>query len=729
MKFLTIRSLNKILKNSLLLFVFFFLLIIDPAVNYFDSRLENRIPTFNSTCAYSEDEAIDKLNKLKVTNIEIRTEYLTYTEPLRCLNKIQGSSEIQNADANLIQEEISEIVLIKKIFSIKFLIGKLFYVLSLLVLLYLFFLSLVYNKKIKDLSNQYSNPFTTSLLKHISLITDLFFIGLLLFAFFRPFWIEPIIYLIILKIFFINSKKNNFRKYDFKYSNFINYSLILFFISVISIRIVNIWNHLPFSMLATDNMLTQITALRRSELSISNFMSAYNHHTTVVNEFNSIGNLITKFFFGGAHYYLYGHYVFLVIISILSSYLLFRILSILNINLFLKITSSFIFLIMQTSSTIETEVIKNDVRTYEIFFILITLYYFYICLENKKYQYHFGFFSFLTIYNLETSVISSFLLFLLFLLLNEFSFNNIKKYIFGFGSSLLLIFTQLLITNDLVRVINYNYIFHLKMTNKLSSDLTGALGLVELGYRTSRYFSVYNFIFIICVLYLVFNLHKIFNPKKNYFEIALYLILVGQYVALNIAGPRFVHYGQSMKVPYFILFTLILNKCLNLIHPKLRQLVLIIIFSAFPIVLPTYFYGQISESESLYRINKNRFLTTPEQIEVANLLNKNNADIILSWVPVKDYFWLYFENNFLPATRYWWWFDMKWSSVDYYNWDGFWFENEVLDLAYNDIKSENANFAVINKNFSFNPTFNTLLEHYKLVECTENYCVYKLINR
>ena len=69
---------------------------------------------------------------------------------------------------------------------------------------------------------------------------------------------------------------------------------------------------------------------------------------------------------------------------------------------------------------------------------------------------------------------------------------------------------------------------------------------------------------------------------------------------------------------------------------------------------------------------------------------------------------------------------MKWSSVDYYNWDGFWFENEVLDLAYQDIKSENANFAVINKDFSFNPTFNTLLKYYKLVECTENYCVYEL---
>ena len=261
------------------------------------------------------------------------------------------------------------------------------------------------------------------------------------------------------------------------------------------------------------------------------------------------------------------------------------------------------------------------------------------------------------------------------------------------------------------------------MTNKLSSDLTGALGLVELGYRTSRYFSVYNFIFIICVLYIILNFRKILKPKTNYVEIALYLILAGQYVALNIAGPRFVHYGQSMKVPYFILFTLILNKCLNLVIPKLRPLMFILIFALFPIILPTYFYGSISDSETLYR-NKN--VTTPEQVEVANLLNKNNAEIILSWVPVKDYFWLYFENNFLPATRYWWWFDMKWSSVDYYNWDGFWFENEVLDLAYQDIKSENANFAVINKDFSFNPTFNTLLKYYKLVECTENYCVYEL---
>ena len=723
MKFLTINKLNKILKSLIILFIIFFLTIISPTVNYFDSRLENRIPTFNSTCAYSEDEAIDKLNKLKVTNIEIRTEYLTYTEPLRCLNKIQGSSKIQNADANLIQEEISEIVLIKKTASNKFLIGKAIYVFFSLLILNLIFLSLVKNKEFKKTIDQYSNSYTSSLLKYISPITDLFLILLLVVSFFRPFWIEPIVYLLVLKLSFNKSKSINFEKFIFLSDNFISLSLILFFISVFILRIINIWNYLPFSMLATDNMLTQITALRRSELSISNFMSAYNHHTTVVNEFNSIGNLITNFFFGGAHYYLYGHYTFLVIISILSSYLLFRILSILNINIFLKITSSFIFLIMQTSSTIETTIIKNDVRTYEIFFILITLYYFYICLENKKYQYHFGFFSFLTIYNLETSVISSFLLFLLFFLLNEFSFNNIKKYIFGFGSSLLLIFTQLLITNDLVRVINYNYIFHLKMTNKLSSDLTGALGLVELGYRTSRYFSVYNFIFIICVLYIVLNFRKILKPKKNYLEIALYLILAGQYVALNIAGPRFLHYGQSMKVPYFILFTLILSKCLNLIIPKLRPLLFILIFAVFPIILPTYFYGNISDSETLYR-NKN--VTTPEQIEVANLLNKNNAEIILSWVPVKDYFWLYFENNFLPATRYWWWFDMKWRSVDYYNWDGFWFENEVLDLAYQDIISENANFAVINKDFSFNPTFNTLLKHYKLVECTENYCVYEL---
>lgn len=723
MKYLTTNKLNKILRSSTILIAIVFLLLINPLVKYLDNNLENRIPTFNSTCAYSEEQAIEKLNNLNVTNIEIRSEQLTYTEPIKCLNKIQGSSKIQNADANLIQQEISEIVLIKKTASIKLLLGKTLYIALSFIILNILFLSFHQNKKIEHLIDQYSNAFIGSLFKYISLITDVFLIGVLIISFFRPFWIEPIVYLILLRFLFDKSKKYNIEKYVFINNNSINLSLVLFFISVFVIRVMNIWNYLPFSMAATDNMLTQITARRRSELSTSNFMSAYNHHTTIVNEFNSVGNFITNFFFEGSHYYLYGHYIFLVIISILSSFLLFKILSILKINLFLKLTSSFIFLIMQTSSTIETEVMKSDVRTYEIFFILLTLYFFYMSNENKKYQYHFGFFSFLTIYNLETSVISTFLLFLLFFSLNEYSFNNIKNYILGFGSSLSIIFTQLLISNDLLKVINYNYIFHLKMTNKLASDLTGALGLIELGYRTSRYFSVYNFIFILCVIYIIFNLYKVLKPKKNYLEIALYLILFGQFIALNVAGPRYVHYGQSMKVPYFILFALILNKLLNLILPKLRPAMLFFVFLLFPIVLPTYFYGQISDSDSLY---KNKYEVTEEQEEIAELLNKNNADVVFSWIPIEDYFWLYFENSFLPATRYWWWFDMKWNSVDYYNWDGFWFEDEILELAYQDIKQENANFALINKNWKFNPTFNTLLKYYKLIECTENYCVYEL---
>ena len=106
--------------------------------------------------------------------------------------------------------------------------------------------------------------------------------------------------------------------------------------------------------------------------------------------------------------------------------------------------------------------------------------------------------------------------------------------------------------------------------------------------------------------------------------------------------------------------------------------------------------------------------------------------VLLTWVGVSDWTWLYFEGGYLPSTRFWWWFDMRFAEnyqQDLYNWKN-WDDTLSYDLFLEDIKKEKPEIAIISKNYKGVPEIVlTYLEvNQKEIVETTNYFIYKLNN-
>lgn len=693
----------KAFQTIIIFSIILFLLIFDITSRSHNQQvIENRIPTFNYLCLYSENEAVIQLNEIGIDNISIVSEKSGIND-IDCWGKIAGSSKPQNE----LIINTKNITLVKKTPDL------------LNVFLSMTFIIVILSQSIFFLNYKYNKSRVYVHLLMSSLILLLFFLNLknLIFILLVALITEFFIYSFSKKI----NKFQIIKKFNSDIQNLLNKNTdkILFavFLTVLIRRIYSFWQNLPYSHSNIDNLITQITAKRSVELKISNFEAAYNHHTTIVNEFNKISYNLSKIFFDYDFFSLKGHYILLIFISIASGLLMFLSLQLLDVSKTLSIFIGFVLIIEQTTSTFKP--LRNDVRTYESLFLIVLVFLFLKFNSTSKWLSLIGFFSFIAFYNLETSLFSIVFIALLILYKLKFSLFEFLPYVYGMLLSFSVVLTHLLISGDLMRVVNYNYLFHLKMERGQRESVFDAIGFLEFKELTT----IFHFIFFICIVFTLLN-SKIFSKDKRLDIYLLKAIFLGQFISIVFTGPRFAAYGLSLRIPYFLITAYILNEFFKQI--KVSKLKVLLLFSISPFFMTSFVYGDIEIINNSYNSDSNLKINEERNnlIYKLNQTNKEGAPVF-SWIPPDDYFWLYFNGEQLPATRYWWWFDMKYTTINWYNWQGIWDETQVINNIYSDLDFEETKVALKSKNSNKNEVFDKVLEsRFNQFYCSDNYCLY-----
>ena len=140
------------------------------------------------------------------------------------------------------------------------------------------------------------------------------------------------------------------------------------------------------------------------------------------------------------------------------------------------------------------------------------------------------------------------------------------------------------------------------------------------------------------------------------------------------------------------------------------------------------------------RIFQENFYPTPLTVvyeELSNNSQKNDihniiksdesTELILTWIHPMDWYWVHFESNTLPASRYWIWFRMRYVDIDRYTWGGF-DEDEMIEQFYRDIEKEKPEFALIDNTYFELPFFFKELLNKKFIKIYEDdkYSLYKI---
>ena len=159
----------------------------------------------------------------------------------------------------------------------------------------------------------------------------------------------------------------------------------------------------------------------------------------------------------------------------------------------------------------------------------------------------------LQIYNLESYAAPLFAIFI-YMVQNIFNKNNIlifKTIVYSL-LSIVLIYFNFVINNEIGKLFESNYIFHLLNTKRIFNvnTLINALGGSSSTFNCS--YSVYYYI-PASNLFLVssFIQSKIIKYKK--YELLFFYWFVGELIHLFITGPRFAHYGLVLVLPSFFI--------------------------------------------------------------------------------------------------------------------------------------------------------------------------------
>ena len=108
------------------------------------------------------------------------------------------------------------------------------------------------------------------------------------------------------------------------------------------------------------------------------------------------------------------------------------------------------------------------------------------------------------------------------------------------------------------------------------------------------------------------------------------------------------------------------------------------------------------------------------------LFNAGTPEIMLAWVSTNSWDDIYFNSNKLPATRMWWWFNMKYQE-DTYRWEnGKYYNNNLDKIFFEDLLDESPRLAVIQEDIDSPPLFikNYVESNYTLNKKIDGFLVY-----
>ena len=511
--------------------------------------------------------------------------------------------------------------------------------------------------------------------------------------------------------FLINSQINNIQDRLIKLppalQNKINYFIQIFILSFSSLFAFLFYTRASKTSIVNDVLIQVYTSSKMFYLNQTSFEAAWNQHTPIV-------PYLYKFMYYFVDYGqfekgLAGLKILFAIACSVATYLVLHKLNIYKSCSILVASISFVFYL-------SINLLNRELG------ILIFLLIFYNLLNylEKKSKVNLIFVIFLSVlqvYNLESFAISLILINLFVI----YFFNNkkqiISNYILITLCSIILIYSSLILNNEITDLLTTNYLFHIQNINPEfeNASLLNAIGLVKAG----SYFNFRHFIIFLLIAYFI---RKIANKslKLKNINTLLFLWILTEIFNLLITGPRFWNYGINLVIPTVLLATVLLSEKIK----NELSLSLIII-----LILPVYLLLNISDHSNPDNTNI-EYLENEKILEVFSENSRDEPETILTWVHPTDWQWLYNSGNFNPSTKYWWWFHMRYQQNHMYTWNHNWDEKDVIAGFKSDLDRENPKYAVINTSINKPPYFfdEIIKNEFVLIYKNETFLIYKKNN-
>lgn len=491
-------------------------------------------------------------------------------------------------------------------------------------------------------------------------------------------------------------------------------------ISTILIFVVQTISNLPYSFVHSDNIISSLTVNRMMGLSLNVYDSTWNEHTTLLIYVENL--LIQLLNFLGFSNGLYTYFALFLIFSVIWSLVLVKVLSFYTNSLEASyIVASIFFLDLVASGN---RVIRFDTRFLGSFLLLLFLFSFLSFSKNGKKSYlHFCvILGTLAIFNLESYAITIFLFFLTYLYITKPSFFSVLKLFLTFlisAGSIVLFHFQ---TGQLSELWNLNILFHLNSSRNEGVNILHAISGVEFFPGIN----VYIMLFFMWVIYVFKN--RNFHKKVEILILNVYIL--GEILHLLLSGPRWIAYGQIMRVPLMIVLCVFIDHYLELTgikgnFDKLKNSS--IVLALLPFIIVTFIGGPYAFERKVDR-EQNILQSIESRNEVVGEISKySNSKSYFLWTENKNWSWLFIEADFVPATRMWLWLQAYEEKKPYFSWNDRWGLQVIQQYWLEDIRNENTNIFVVDSNYISLPDFvdKYIINNTEFVKCVKNFCIYK----
>ena len=201
-------------------------------------------------------------------------------------------------------------------------------------------------------------------------------------------------------------------------------------------------------------------------------------------------------------------------------------------------------------------VLRFDTRSFGSLIMISFLYFFYK-FTKSKYEVNLHItvvIGTLAIFNLESYSITVLVLFLTFLIVEKPDFKILGRLFGTFFSTISVIALFHFLTDQLNDLLNLNVLFHLQSSRENGVNLLNAISGVEFFPGLNLYLAI----FLIWPLFLF--KHRGYLKNKNIIYLNSYLI--GEVIHLILTGPRWIAYGQIIRIPLMIVLCVLLDRYL-----------------------------------------------------------------------------------------------------------------------------------------------------------------------
>lgn len=469
-----------------------------------------------------------------------------------------------------------------------------------------------------------------------------------------------------------------------------------------------------------DELIQVFTAAKMNYFDLSTISSTLNHHSPINAE---LFELI--FIFSHFSKFNIGLILLETISAFLASALLLFLLNKISFNSVLSLIFSIVYL-----TFFSTELLLNRMIGQILYLLIFIFILNYSQSRNRITLFGIAFFSILQLYNME-SYLPTMLLIFIYLITDIFTNKKeIKLTVLFSFLSIGIIYARFFINEEFKYLLESNYLFHLFNTNKYF-DLRVLFGSIG----QSQSFSFKHLIFYLLVIRIFFLLFEFIKNKKEFtflnYEKLFIFIFLGELVHLLLTGPRSEHYGLVLVLPMLILSFIYIDHLFSSKYNFIAFLILLIFVLSFP---------------KNFKHASNNF-TNRSQTEIEQVVNTADEKFILSyldvdysldpepilvWIHPVDWNFAFTSLNSLPATKYWFWFFMKYYQTDKYTWETNWDEEKIIQDFYLDVSKEKPKFAIIDKFMIKYPDFfeELLRSNYNIIFDGEEYQLYerKLFN-